>query len=53
MNLRRITKHPILEIPDKKKVTFSWNGKKLTGSSVPARRDWQRQWNWASSALKH
>ncbi len=31
MNLRRITKHPILEIPDKKEVTFSWNGKKLTG----------------------
>ena len=31
MNLRRITKHPILEIPDRKEVTFSWNGKKLSG----------------------
>jgi NADPH-dependent 2,4-dienoyl-CoA reductase/sulfur reductase-like enzyme/Fe-S-cluster-containing hydrogenase component 2/bacterioferritin-associated ferredoxin len=27
----RITKHPILEIPEKKQVTFTWNGKKLDG----------------------
>jgi len=27
----RITKHPILEVPDKKKVTFKWNGKSLSG----------------------
>jgi NADPH-dependent 2,4-dienoyl-CoA reductase/sulfur reductase-like enzyme/Fe-S-cluster-containing hydrogenase component 2 len=31
MTLRRITRHPILEIPENKKVTFTWNGKKLTG----------------------
>ncbi|RLB19612.1 MAG: sulfurtransferase [Deltaproteobacteria bacterium] len=28
---RRINKHPILEIPDKKEVSFLWNGKKLSG----------------------
>ena len=27
----RITKHPILEVPTKKKVTFKWNGKSLFG----------------------
>jgi NADPH-dependent 2,4-dienoyl-CoA reductase/sulfur reductase-like enzyme/Fe-S-cluster-containing hydrogenase component 2/bacterioferritin-associated ferredoxin len=27
----RITKHPILEIPQKTEVSFTWNGKKLTG----------------------
>jgi sarcosine oxidase subunit alpha len=27
----RITKHPILEIPEKKEVTFTWNGEMLTG----------------------
>ena len=27
----RITKHPILEIIDKKEITFTWNGKKLEG----------------------
>ncbi len=31
MTLKRITKHPILEIPENKVVTFTWNGKKLTG----------------------
>ncbi len=31
MTQYRITKHPILEIPKKKKVAFSWNGKKLPG----------------------
>ena len=31
MPLKRITKHPILEIPENKKVTFTWNAKKLTG----------------------
>ena len=31
MTLRRITKHPILEIPENEKVTFTWNGKKLSG----------------------
>jgi NADPH-dependent 2,4-dienoyl-CoA reductase/sulfur reductase-like enzyme/NAD-dependent dihydropyrimidine dehydrogenase PreA subunit/bacterioferritin-associated ferredoxin len=31
MTSYRLTKHPILEIPDKKEVNFSWNGKKLTG----------------------
>ena len=27
----RITKHPILEIPPKKEVAFTWNGKPMTG----------------------
>jgi len=27
----RITKHPILEVTEKKEVTFTWNAKKLTG----------------------
>jgi hypothetical protein len=27
----RITKHPILEIPPKKEVTFTWNGNPMTG----------------------
>jgi len=31
MALKRITKHPILEIPENIEVTFAWNGKKLTG----------------------
>jgi threonine dehydrogenase-like Zn-dependent dehydrogenase len=31
MVLKRITKHPILEIPESKEVAFTWNGKKLTG----------------------
>jgi sarcosine oxidase subunit alpha len=31
MTLKRITKHPILEIPENKEVVFTWNGKKLTG----------------------
>ncbi|RJR34584.1 MAG: FAD-dependent oxidoreductase [Desulfobacteraceae bacterium] len=31
MEEKRITKHPILEIPVRKKVTFTWNGKALKG----------------------
>ncbi|MGD8724566.1 MAG: (2Fe-2S)-binding protein, partial [Desulfobacterales bacterium] len=31
MNMKRITKHPVLEIPEKKEITFTWNGKKLSG----------------------
>jgi NADPH-dependent 2,4-dienoyl-CoA reductase/sulfur reductase-like enzyme/Fe-S-cluster-containing hydrogenase component 2 len=31
MNPYRITKHPILDIPEKTPVSFTWNGKKLTG----------------------
>jgi len=31
MTTYRITKHPILEVTDRKEVTFTWNGKKLTG----------------------
>jgi NADPH-dependent 2,4-dienoyl-CoA reductase/sulfur reductase-like enzyme/Fe-S-cluster-containing hydrogenase component 2/bacterioferritin-associated ferredoxin len=31
MTQYRITKHPILEIPAKKKVTFTWNAKQLSG----------------------
>ncbi len=31
MSLKRITQHPILEIPANKEITFTWNGKKLTG----------------------
>jgi len=31
MILKRITEHPILAIPGKKEVTFTWNGKVLTG----------------------
>ena len=31
MGERRISKHPILEVPEKEKVHFSWNGKKLAG----------------------
>jgi NADPH-dependent 2,4-dienoyl-CoA reductase/sulfur reductase-like enzyme/Fe-S-cluster-containing hydrogenase component 2/bacterioferritin-associated ferredoxin len=31
MTKYRITKHPILEIPEKTAVSFTWNGKKLTG----------------------
>ncbi|MGD9225473.1 MAG: (2Fe-2S)-binding protein, partial [Desulfobacterales bacterium] len=31
MALKRITRHPILEIPEKKEVPFTWNGKQLTG----------------------
>ncbi|MGD8991726.1 MAG: FAD-dependent oxidoreductase [Desulfobacterales bacterium] len=31
MALKRITKHPVLEIPENEKITFTWNGKKLNG----------------------
>ncbi len=31
MTLKRITQHPILEIPENIEVTFTWNDKKLTG----------------------
>ncbi|MGD9174079.1 MAG: FAD-dependent oxidoreductase [Desulfobacterales bacterium] len=31
MALKRITRHPVLEIPENKKITFTWNGKKLSG----------------------
>ena len=31
MLLRRISKHPILKIPERKEIPFTWNGKKLTG----------------------
>ena len=31
MALKRIAKHPILEIPEKKEVTFTWNKKNMTG----------------------
>ena len=31
MTLKRITRHPILEIPEKKEIPFTWNGKQLTG----------------------
>jgi sarcosine oxidase subunit alpha len=31
MALKRITKHPILEIPESKEVAFTWNAKKLAG----------------------
>jgi len=31
MPLKRITQHPILEIPESKEVAFTWNGKKLAG----------------------
>jgi sarcosine oxidase subunit alpha len=31
MVLKRITKHPILNIPERKVVPFTWNGQKLTG----------------------
>ena len=31
MNPYRITKHPILDIPDRTPVSFTWNGEKLTG----------------------
>ncbi|RLC29779.1 MAG: sulfurtransferase, partial [Deltaproteobacteria bacterium] len=31
MTLKRITEHPILAIPEKKEVTFTWNGRTLTG----------------------
>jgi NADPH-dependent 2,4-dienoyl-CoA reductase/sulfur reductase-like enzyme/Fe-S-cluster-containing hydrogenase component 2/bacterioferritin-associated ferredoxin len=31
MELKRITKHPVLEIPESKEISFSWNGKKLSG----------------------
>ena len=31
MPAKRITAHPILEIPAKKQVTFTWNGRTLTG----------------------
>ena len=31
MTTYRITKHPILEVPEKEEVTFTWNGRKLKG----------------------
>ena len=31
MNRYRIAKHPILDVPEKKRVHFTWNGKKLKG----------------------
>jgi NADPH-dependent 2,4-dienoyl-CoA reductase/sulfur reductase-like enzyme/Fe-S-cluster-containing hydrogenase component 2 len=31
MTQHRITKHPILEVPDRTPVSFTWNGRKLTG----------------------
>ncbi len=31
MSEQRITSHPILEVPKKEAVTFTWNGKPLTG----------------------
>ena len=31
MTKYRLTKHPILEIIDKKEIAFTWNGKKLKG----------------------
>jgi NADPH-dependent 2,4-dienoyl-CoA reductase/sulfur reductase-like enzyme/NAD-dependent dihydropyrimidine dehydrogenase PreA subunit/bacterioferritin-associated ferredoxin len=31
MTSNRITRHPILEIPERKKVAFTWNGRKMTG----------------------
>ena len=31
MNRKRIDKHPILEIPERKEVEFSWNEKRFTG----------------------
>ena len=31
MALKRITKHPVLEIPENKEITFTWNGKRLSG----------------------
>jgi len=31
MTLKRITKHPILNIPERKVVPFTWKGQKLTG----------------------
>ena len=31
MSLHRITKHPILKIPTRKRAYFTWNGKKLSG----------------------
>ncbi len=31
MTLKRIAEHPVIEIPEKNEITFSWNGKKLAG----------------------
>ena len=31
MVLKRITKHPVLEIPENKEIAFTWNGKKQSG----------------------
>jgi sarcosine oxidase subunit alpha len=31
MSMMRITKHPILEIPERREVTFTWNGQKMAG----------------------
>lgn len=33
METKRIRKHPVLEIPEKREVTFTWNGKSLKGYS--------------------
>ena len=29
--MHRITKHPILEIPERREVTFTWNAEQMTG----------------------
>ena len=31
MPLNRITKHPVIDIPERKEVSFIWNGQKMTG----------------------
>ena len=31
METHRITRHPILEIPEKREISFTWNGRTLTG----------------------
>ncbi|MGD9056559.1 MAG: FAD-dependent oxidoreductase [Desulfobacterales bacterium] len=31
MAFKRIIKHPVLEIPESKEITFTWNGQKLSG----------------------
>ena len=31
MTIHRITKHPIIEIPERAEVTFTWNGEPMTG----------------------
>ncbi len=31
MTPKRITKHTVIEVPERKEVTFTWNGQKMTG----------------------